>query len=1063
MIASKRQSIYKFRKLPKSEDFNVLRQTGLEYIKKLGSSIWTDYNLHDPGITILEVLCYALTDLGYRTHFDIRDLLARQAGESAQNFFTAAQILSCNPVTIHDFRKLIIDQPGIQNAWLGLTQEPAFYYQCSDSDRSYQIKCQNPGTPNAQPKILRGLYEVALQLEDDHELGDLNSRVLDWNVTVAERNIPVKIVLPPIEVRFPGWHSPIAKIRHQNDILPAGFEQKNTDAKNYTLKFDDQTPEQISIPNLRLVFTTPDGIQEQAIINAFTSTINTTVALAFHQLLFKRYQRILERIQQVYCLIHQHRNLCEDFIQFHLVPSQDVAICADIAVKPEADLEEILAQIYFRIDQFLAPPVHFYSLAEMRERGKAIDEIFDGPGLEHGFIDGQDLQVSTLKQEIHASDFYQIIMGIEPIVSVKDLLITHYLEGVAQTDGDRWHIRLDKEYHLNFRADQSKITFYKGIVPRYADKMQVDRLLQNLKAEHSQLKLRQGDHDLPIPQGTYRYLNQYVSIQNDFPIVYGVGQVGLPSIASDLRKAQAKQLKAFLMFFDQLLANYLAQLAQVKDLLAIQPSHQIQHICAVQPLYKQPDEPDQSDFPGIQDLLIPFLNRMEEDWDDLRRHQAWDDFRRNQGNGYFHPLPASSESGYELIDHQNHSLQTFAEGKSQFLDRRNQILDHLLARFAESFSDYAVLMYRLEGQASLEELVQDKEQFLQSYPEISRDRGKAFQVQCYEDLTHEFSSTQNVSGLQKRLCKLLGINDASDRLLGFGETQVLQFFEISSHESAGKTTFRFILKINEQPILESHQSYPQDPNPQNPQAIVKQVIQQVIYQAADPNNYQITRNQQNQFNFTLKGNRDQTLASYPSTQMPLTSEDKAQKKVVEIAGFIQQHYAQEGMHLIEHILLRPVKDQEISHNEVVQEGFVSECQLEDDCSCPIKDYYSCRITIVLPYWSVRFRSMDFREFAERTIRQETPAHILVKICWIDVPQMNNLEGVYEAWKDSIKAYSPNQDQISDAIKALIKTINTLTTIYPEGILHDCTKPTIDDDVIILDQTRLGTFEDIETE
>ena len=27
---------------------------------------WTDHNTHDPGITVLEALCYVLTDLQYR-------------------------------------------------------------------------------------------------------------------------------------------------------------------------------------------------------------------------------------------------------------------------------------------------------------------------------------------------------------------------------------------------------------------------------------------------------------------------------------------------------------------------------------------------------------------------------------------------------------------------------------------------------------------------------------------------------------------------------------------------------------------------------------------------------------------------------------------------------------------------------------------------------------------------------------------------------------------------------------------------------------------------------------
>jgi hypothetical protein len=38
-------------------------------------------------------------------------------------------------------------------------------------------------------------------------------------------------------------------------------------------------------------------------------------------------------------------------------------------------------------------------------------------------------------------------------------------------------------------------------------------------------------------------------------------------LQADQRKAQAKQLKAYLLFFEQLLVNYLAQLANIKNCL----------------------------------------------------------------------------------------------------------------------------------------------------------------------------------------------------------------------------------------------------------------------------------------------------------------------------------------------------------------------------------------------------------------------------------------------------------------------------------------------------------------
>src|SRR6185503_14221894 len=52
-----------------SLDYALLRKNGIDYITALGSDFWTDFNIHDPGITLLEALCYALTDLAYRTSF----------------------------------------------------------------------------------------------------------------------------------------------------------------------------------------------------------------------------------------------------------------------------------------------------------------------------------------------------------------------------------------------------------------------------------------------------------------------------------------------------------------------------------------------------------------------------------------------------------------------------------------------------------------------------------------------------------------------------------------------------------------------------------------------------------------------------------------------------------------------------------------------------------------------------------------------------------------------------------------------------------------------------------
>jgi len=68
----------------KALDFSALKDEGIAWIEKLAGKRWTDYNQHDPGITILEQLVYALTELAYRANYPIGDLLARPKAFSSR-------------------------------------------------------------------------------------------------------------------------------------------------------------------------------------------------------------------------------------------------------------------------------------------------------------------------------------------------------------------------------------------------------------------------------------------------------------------------------------------------------------------------------------------------------------------------------------------------------------------------------------------------------------------------------------------------------------------------------------------------------------------------------------------------------------------------------------------------------------------------------------------------------------------------------------------------------------------------------------------------------------------
>lgn len=52
---------------PPDSDFDSALAKGLDVVTRLAGSLWTDHNLADPGITLLELVAFSLADLHYRT------------------------------------------------------------------------------------------------------------------------------------------------------------------------------------------------------------------------------------------------------------------------------------------------------------------------------------------------------------------------------------------------------------------------------------------------------------------------------------------------------------------------------------------------------------------------------------------------------------------------------------------------------------------------------------------------------------------------------------------------------------------------------------------------------------------------------------------------------------------------------------------------------------------------------------------------------------------------------------------------------------------------------------
>lgn len=104
-----------------AEDAYAMRDAAIVDLHALGSPLWTDFNLHDPGVTFLDVLCYALADLGYLANSDVADHLASADGTidfERLALFPPAAIFPTSPLTELDYRKVLLDElPELENVW----------------------------------------------------------------------------------------------------------------------------------------------------------------------------------------------------------------------------------------------------------------------------------------------------------------------------------------------------------------------------------------------------------------------------------------------------------------------------------------------------------------------------------------------------------------------------------------------------------------------------------------------------------------------------------------------------------------------------------------------------------------------------------------------------------------------------------------------------------------------------------------------------------------------------------------------------------------------------------
>ncbi len=635
-------------------DWDYLRKEGLKHLQEMTGHLWTDFNVHDPGVTLFEALCYGIEELDARISGNIESILTDESGQLKSRFFSPGDILTINPVTINDYRKLLIDIPGVKNAWLEAVSDtdPDIYYDKDNNALLYDY------APKAAKIHLNGLYRVHIEKKDDVEAE--NSRVeAAWDDLSAVQKD---------QKSFAEWDllSPADKAKLSADTWNGlTDDEKDLFAEQAREKFLDET--RISL-------------REEA-----------------EELLRKAVKKQL----------NAHRNLCEDFEDIRIMPQEMVYLYTDIQIDEDANENEVMGRIYYDLQHFISPGIRQYGLKRMLEKGKSVEQIFNGPRLQNGFVDDDELGSGQKRRELHTSDLIRIIMAHKEVKDVRNLFVAN-VPGATAAEKQEWALVLDDTKALVLEAfNSSRIRMFKHETLTDIDRNKVLFKVKALTEQAGRKAFSISTALAPAVESVSDNAYQYDAIGHKLPANLGISETGLPSSATPKRKAQARQLRGYLLFFEQILVNYLKQLESFKHLFAF---HQ-----------------------NRGEILKTYFSK-------LLPESMW--------KGDFSEI----EEGYAYLED---DPEPGAYQDENAFARKNRILNHLLAMFNERFADYSIMGYRdtnLDSGLKKPMFIQIKADFLKDYPRLSQNRNKAYDTLDTNDVQ------ANINGLKDLIASKVGFD-----------------------------------------------------------------------------------------------------------------------------------------------------------------------------------------------------------------------------------------------------------------------------------------------------------------
>ena len=656
-----------------SMNYAALREVGMEKIRTWASESWTDHNLHDPGITILEACTYAMTELGLRLEQDVGDLL--RSGESIRtaDLAPAHRVLPVGPVTPADLRSILLDHPLVRDAQLFLPAdgEVLFY----GPPLTY-----TPGPSRIRPG---GLYEVLVELADPELTQDLNSNTYSFPV-------PSGGTIYDVDLALPFWEEPEAAPFRQGAVVSAAAMildggqawRALPEPQSFFGKIDITyltaagTDHVVTWAVLRITTALPQpGLVLPGILAAARTEVESTALgpPAAPVIRFAaRVRRAAVAVNQLQSYLAAWRNLGEQAVRIGVARVQEIAVRARIEVTGGIDVEQLLANIFVALETILSPRVQFESLSTRVRMHSDPDIIYQGPLLRHGFL-AKSAAAAPHPSVLFVSDVLRVIMrqrsaaGTDlvtqenpagrDIVAVTDLALTNFISNRPITSDAQNCLKLVEieRYRPRLSVAKSRLVLMRNDSEVSYDIGRVERLVKKAVAKLAQASRTDDTSPVwPVKRGDRLPIDEYTPLQEELPAIYGVGHAVLPDSAGTSRLAGVRQLQGYLFLFEQILADVTTQLVNINLFFSGDASEDTTYF--TRPPF---------DLPGAPSLMRRFTPG-----------DNWAAFIQNPNNPVARALHDAAERGTEV------------------LDRRNRMLDHLLARQGEDMVAFGQELHR---------------------------------------------------------------------------------------------------------------------------------------------------------------------------------------------------------------------------------------------------------------------------------------------------------------------------------------------------------------------------------